>query len=259
MEAGASAGSGADPATATAPTKPRRRRPDGILRVDLEALLRGGVVAGEVCEIHGTGPITIDAAFALLTGADLYLVVHDGALVRHVTHIGRRRPPGTRIAGHPPASRQAGLRVTAILRLHLDHLRRDLPGPWADLAGVGIVDRTQLARHLGDSLVPLVEARGVAVQTAVFACRSFPPEIRIAAFEQQPRCADCGSPNLIEGDHEIPSALDGPTSLANYTPRCRRHHRVKSKREAQRTIRAGKARAAARRRQDDTSVRASPD
>ena len=52
---------------------------------------------------------------------------------------------------------------------------------------------------------------------------------------------------VIEGDHQVPHALGGETSLANDAPRCRVDHRTKTNREAARTIKAGRAAAAARR------------
>ena len=60
-----------------------------LLRIDLEALARGDVADGEVCEITGLGPIPIATARELLGESVLKLVVTKGVDVLHVTHLGR--------------------------------------------------------------------------------------------------------------------------------------------------------------------------
>jgi 5-methylcytosine-specific restriction endonuclease McrA len=244
---------GDTPSTPTSARRKRRRRGRRrsriTLRVDLEALARGVVAPGERCELHGKAPVTVATALRLPGDADLYLAIHDGTRVHHVTHLGRRRPPGTHLAGHPLTATRAGPDVTAVARVHVKSLRRLLPGPATDLAGVGPVDTATLTRLLGP-LAALAEAKGIAVQEVVFDTRAFPPEVRVAALEEHPSCVDCGSPYSLEDDHDHPHALGGRTTLANYRPRCRGDHRAKTKREASRTVRAGQARARATGRAD---------
>ena len=64
-----------------------------LVRVDLDALLRGRAVAGEVCEIAGVGPVAVSAVRDLLDTGDPFLgaVVTRGEQVLGVAHL-RRRP-----------------------------------------------------------------------------------------------------------------------------------------------------------------------
>lgn len=77
--------------------RPKSSRPVkhlALLRVDLAALVRGNVTDGELCEIAGFGPVSVDAARNLLGDSLLKLVLTDGVDVQNVTHAGR----GPRIA-----------------------------------------------------------------------------------------------------------------------------------------------------------------
>jgi hypothetical protein len=60
-----------------------------LVRIDLEALTRGELAGGEVCEITGLGPIPVATARELLGESMLKLVVTKGVDVLHVTHLGR--------------------------------------------------------------------------------------------------------------------------------------------------------------------------
>src|SRR5206468_1689096 len=53
-----------------------------VLRIDLTALVRGGVECGEVCEIAGLGPISVAAAREMLGESVLKLVLTKGVEVR---------------------------------------------------------------------------------------------------------------------------------------------------------------------------------
>lgn len=91
--AGTHAGASADPAPAATP-KPQSRpsaKPAylGLLRLDLEALLRGAVEGDERCEITGLGPIPVSIARGLLGDSVLKLVITRGVDVANVTHLGR--------------------------------------------------------------------------------------------------------------------------------------------------------------------------
>ena len=63
-----------------------------IVRVDLPALLRGQVGAGEVCELAGFGPVAASAVRDLIDTGDPFLaaVVTRGEKVVGVAHRGRR-------------------------------------------------------------------------------------------------------------------------------------------------------------------------
>jgi hypothetical protein len=69
-----------------------------LIRVDLEALLRGRAEGGEVCEISGVGPIPARRARELLGDAVLHLVITRGVDVLNVTHLGRGPTAAQRVA-----------------------------------------------------------------------------------------------------------------------------------------------------------------
>lgn len=62
------------------------------IRVDLEALRRGCVMPGEVCEIPGVGPVSVQWAREQLGEALCDLVVTDGVDVSTVVRLGRHIP-----------------------------------------------------------------------------------------------------------------------------------------------------------------------
>jgi hypothetical protein len=69
-----------------------------LVRVDLEALLRGNVGDGELCEINGIGPIPIERARELLGESVLKLILTKGVDVANVTHLGRGPNAAQRVA-----------------------------------------------------------------------------------------------------------------------------------------------------------------
>jgi hypothetical protein len=94
-----------------------------IVRVDLQALLRGYPVEGEVCEVAGYGSVAVSAVRDMLESADPFLaaVVTKGESVVGVAHLGRR----------PTAAQQSALEwlyptcavegCAAVARLETDH------------------------------------------------------------------------------------------------------------------------------------------
>ncbi|MGO8870993.1 MAG: DUF222 domain-containing protein [Acidimicrobiales bacterium] len=62
------------------------------VRVDHEALVRGHLEDGEVCEIPGIGPIPVDVARRLAVDSILSVLVTDGVDVAAVAHVGRTIP-----------------------------------------------------------------------------------------------------------------------------------------------------------------------
>ncbi len=60
-----------------------------IVRVDLEALLRGRALPGEACELDGQGPIPVPLARALAVDSFLNIVFTEAGDIRSVCHRGR--------------------------------------------------------------------------------------------------------------------------------------------------------------------------
>ena len=69
-----------------------------VVRVDLEALVRGRVDGDETCEIAGLGPVPVSVARELLGDATLHLVLTKGTQVANVTYLGRGPNTAQRIA-----------------------------------------------------------------------------------------------------------------------------------------------------------------
>jgi hypothetical protein len=110
-----------------APEATKRPSPTylGLLRVDWEALVRGDVADGELCEITGLGPIPATTARELLGDAILKLVITKGVDVLHVTHLGRGPTAAQRAAllwSSPGCSVEGCPRT----RVEIDHRE-----PWA--------------------------------------------------------------------------------------------------------------------------------
>ena len=92
MAGGAPAALGDDVAEADQPAPPKKNgKPQwlGILHLDVEAMIRGGVEGEERCEIAGLGPIPVSRARKLLGDSVLKLVLTRGVDVVNVTHLGR--------------------------------------------------------------------------------------------------------------------------------------------------------------------------
>lgn len=77
-----------------------RMRPShlALVRVDLEALVRGRVEGEELCEITGLGPIPVSVARRILGDSVLKLVITKGVDVAHLTHLGRGPTAAQRLA-----------------------------------------------------------------------------------------------------------------------------------------------------------------
>lgn len=70
----------------------RATRAKILVRVDLDALLRGAPITGETCELAGYGPIAVSAVRDLVETGDPFLaaIVTKGPAVAGVAHRGRR-------------------------------------------------------------------------------------------------------------------------------------------------------------------------
>ena len=88
-----------------------------VLRLDLEALVRGRPEKGETCEIAGLGPISVDTARELLGESIIKLVITKGVDVVNVTHLGRGPNTAQKIAllWQQPACAREGCSRTAYL------------------------------------------------------------------------------------------------------------------------------------------------
>jgi hypothetical protein len=96
-----------------------------LLRVDVQALRRGHVNGGELCEIAGVGPVPVSVARDVLGEAIVKLVITDGVDVLNVTHLGRGPTAAQRAAllwANPTCAVQGCPRT----RLEFDHRQ-----PWA--------------------------------------------------------------------------------------------------------------------------------
>ena len=84
-----------------APDRPRRREPVRrlmLVRVDLAALINGAVGDGEVCEIPGIGPISVEQARSMFGDSILRLITTDGTAVVDVVNPARKPTEAQRIA-----------------------------------------------------------------------------------------------------------------------------------------------------------------
>jgi hypothetical protein len=68
------------------------------VRVDHEALMRGHLETGEICEIPGIGPIPVEVARRLAADSILSVLLTDGVDVTSVAHAGRIIPNAIRTA-----------------------------------------------------------------------------------------------------------------------------------------------------------------
>jgi hypothetical protein len=96
-----------------------------LLRVDVQALRRGHVQGGELCEISGVGPVPVSVAKGLLGEAIVKLVITTGVGVANVTHLGRG----------PTAAQKAALLwmnpTCAVQGCHRARVEWDHREPWA--------------------------------------------------------------------------------------------------------------------------------
>jgi hypothetical protein len=69
-----------------------------LLRIDVEALVRGRVEGDELCEITGVGAVSVQRAREMLSESILKIVITRGVDVLNVTHLGRGPSVAQRIA-----------------------------------------------------------------------------------------------------------------------------------------------------------------
>ena len=108
-----------------------------MVRVDLDALLRGPAIPGEICEIDNQGPIPVAMARDMANDSFLRFVFHQAGDIRAISHFGRtiNRQLRTALAYRDRCCVVPGCGVS--YGLEIDHIRRspraDLPS-WQNLA-----------------------------------------------------------------------------------------------------------------------------
>jgi hypothetical protein len=99
-----------------------------LLRVDLEALVRGVAEGDELFDIAGVGPVPARVARNLLGDAILKLVITKGVYVVNVTHLGRGPSAAQRIALLWTSPWCTNSRGSPTLQIQHDHRT-----PWPDV------------------------------------------------------------------------------------------------------------------------------
>lgn len=118
------------------------------------------------------------------------------------------------------------------------------PDGTCEIPGVGPVPVQTARELLGDAGVSIVVTKGVDIANVTLGGRRLSKSMRLAMLASgRWRCGDCGTPYRLQGDHDEPFALSQHTKLDELIPRCPVCHDRKSRREAPRTIAAGRARA----------------
>jgi len=89
--------------------------------VDWDALRRGYAAAGEICDIPGVGPVSVQTLRELLPDAVVALVLTKGIEVRNVTHFGRRATAAMYTALQWQVPLCANIACTNVLGIQIDH------------------------------------------------------------------------------------------------------------------------------------------
>jgi hypothetical protein len=146
---------------AARPARPKRSNPSfmALLRVDVEALVRGRVEGDELCEIAGVGPVPAGVARRVLGDSVLKLVITRGVEVQNVRHLGRGPSQAQRIALLWAAPSCTNSACGHTLSIQHDHRT-----PWSECQEtvVGNLDRLCAPCHRRKSHEgwALVEGRG---------------------------------------------------------------------------------------------------
>ena len=139
-------GAGEPGADLLAPRLPGRLNPRylALLRVDVQALHRGRVAGGELCEIRGVGPVPVSVAEELLGRSVLHLVITRGVDVLNVTHLGRGPTAAQKIA---LAWASPGCTVQGCWRTRTENDHRE---PWAQTRHTRLDELDPLCAHHHD-------------------------------------------------------------------------------------------------------------
>jgi hypothetical protein len=114
-----------------------------LVRLDLEALIRGAAAGDEYCEITGLGPIPVRVARGLLGESILKLVITCGQDVATVVHLGRGPNAAQKLAllWTQPTCSRAGCDQP------WTHAEIDHRTPWADTHHTVLGDLDRLCKH----------------------------------------------------------------------------------------------------------------
>jgi hypothetical protein len=99
-----------------------------LLRVDLDALVRGRTEGDELCDIAGVGVVPARVARSLLGDAILKLVITNGVDVVNVTHLGRGPTAAQRVALLWTSPWCTNSRCSHTLQIQYDHRK-----PWTEV------------------------------------------------------------------------------------------------------------------------------
>jgi len=163
-----------------------------LVRMDLDTLLRGYPISGEVCEIAGYGPVAVSAVTDMIATGNPFLVgiATRGQRVTGVVHLGRK----------PTATQHSALQWAqpgcAVLGCHrVRRLERDHRQPWAQTKLTLLEDLDHLCdhhhrmkTHHGWALVPGTSKRAFVAPTD----------------PRHPDRANRGTPKAATGTHGPP-------------------------------------------------------
>ena len=202
------------------PTQPSgEQRVAGLkraVRVDLAAIQRGALHPGDICDLGGTDPLTLDAVQHLLPGSRLHAVTldDDGAIVA-IARLGKRptrHGAWAWLQGGPPPTGPllptTGVEIIIGIPTHL------IPPP-------GTTDGSFLAA---------VARLARAVPDLASTTRNFGPHQATALAWAQPVCqvAGCNRTAVLQNDHRVDWAIDPVSDLPNADRLCVHHHRLKT-------------------------------
>jgi hypothetical protein len=110
-----------------------------MVRVDLDALLRGTVRPGEVCEIDNQGPVPVAMARDMANDSFLRFVFHQAGDIRAISHFGRtiNRHLRTALAHRDRCCVVPGCGVS--YGLEIDHIQEFARGGPTELANLALV------------------------------------------------------------------------------------------------------------------------
>jgi hypothetical protein len=181
----------------------------------VQALRRGHVQGGELCEISGVGPVPVSVAKGLLGEAIVKLVITTGVDVANVTYLGRG----------PTAAQKAALLwmnpTCAVQGCYRARVEWDHREPWAQTKHTRLDELNPLCSFHHDlkpaSATPslLVAANGPSPHPATPGTRATRTEPRAAPSRRQP---PAGSRRMGRRPRRDDTGAPG---------RHRRHHRAK--------------------------------
>jgi hypothetical protein len=118
-----------------------------IVRVDLTALDRGHIAAGEVCEIAGKGPIPVADVWRMIDGdAFVAAITTNGTEIDKVIHLGRRPTVLQRTALDWFSAGECSIDgCTSPARIEIDHV-----ADWADTHITSLPDLASPCGHHHD-------------------------------------------------------------------------------------------------------------